>query len=91
MPHRHGMEPIAAITSIDAAQPIPSPVALDPMHSEAAVPPSSAPHARACTGFDRYPCILDPAAASIAAAAAAQDLRAFQLSQLRLRVPRETR
>lgn len=76
------MDPISALGAVDSVSSLePAPISAP----ERVDGPPPATHASTCTGFDRYPCILDQASASIAAAAAAQDLRTFQLSQLRMR------
>lgn len=73
MPHARGMTFVEPIDSISRSEP----TCIAPATTPRPETPAYATHASRCTAFDRYPCILDPAAASIAAAAAAQDMRTF--------------
>lgn len=75
------MSCIDAIASIGRSEPV-DPVAsvTAPTSIDAVLAPVERPyatHAASPTGYDRWPAVLDPAAASIAAAASAQDLRTF--------------
>jgi len=75
------MNSIHAIESLRGADAIAPVAPIDPVTSlDAVVVPVDQPyatHASSPTGYDRWPAVLDPAAASLAAAASAQHLKTF--------------
>lgn len=83
---------IARLAAVNAAGPGEVAAAIDVIANNAAPAeqPPAMSHAATCTGFDRQACVPDPVGASIAATAAAQDLRLFtQGPRMRRRMERD--
>lgn len=69
------IEPIDSLDRVEPVTPVYEPAPVDAVQTPVEEP--YATHASSPTGYDRWPAALDPAAASIAAAASAQHLKSF--------------
>jgi hypothetical protein len=67
-------EPVEPVSSISA---LAEPPSLDAVLAPVVDQQPYATHASTATGYDRWPAVFDPVAASIAAAASAQHLKTF--------------